>query len=123
MNTHTDDRRIARFDLFPDLPGSVNVVTLIPGAICAWHRHHRQTDLYYCAEGLVKVGLSFPPAGPEFVVLKEGDPVFEVPVGMWHGYACVGNDPAVLVQYLNRKHDISDEERKPPGIEWERVNR
>jgi dTDP-4-dehydrorhamnose 3,5-epimerase len=123
MNCHTDDRRVARFDVFPDLPGSLNVVTLIPGAICAWHMHKHQTDLYYVAKGLLKVGLAFTDALPRFIVLKEGDPVFEVPVGVWHGYACVGNEPTIVVQYLNRKYDASDEFRKPSGTEWERVNR
>jgi dTDP-4-dehydrorhamnose 3,5-epimerase len=127
MNISSDDRRLAFFNLFDVTPGQVNIVRLYPGSICAWHRHQKQTDYYFCVAGVVKVGMvdtSIPtsPLVSAWETLDAHLPrILTVPPGIWHGYTAIG-DEAVLLQYLDRKFDPSDEERcsvQGMGISWD----
>lgn len=124
MNISSDDRRLAYFDLFPQTPGQVNVVHLHPGALCAWHRHQKQTDHYFCVSGTVKVGIFGPDWEGKFFVLDARNPaILTVPPNHWHGYQCIG-DSATMIQYLDQKYDAEDEERSPVDIhDWETVPR
>lgn len=118
MIVSSDDRRLAFFDIF-DTPGQVNIVHLHPGSICAWHRHQKQTDYYFCVSGTVKVGIFDGNWDGRFYVLDPRTPtVLTVPPGMWHGYKALG--PATLLQYLDQKYSPDDEERHPANpADWE----
>jgi dTDP-4-dehydrorhamnose 3,5-epimerase-like enzyme len=126
MNVHSDDRRLAYFNVFDDATlGQVNIVRLHPGALCAWHRHAYQTDRYLCVVGTVKVG-TVNNDGLTWYVLDEHLPtVVTIPPGTWHGYMPISGE-AVLLQYLDRKYDPTDEERKSVeemGVSWASASR
>lgn len=128
MNISSDDRRLAFFNVFGDAtPGQVNIVRLYPGSICAWHRHQKQTDYYFCVAGVVKVGMVYdeittpPPGLVLFKTLDAHNPqVVPVFPKTWHGYTAIGGE-AVLLQYLDHKFNPTDEERmtvEAMGVSW-----
>lgn len=114
MNVHADARRVACFDIFPEMPtGQINLVRLHHGQFCGWHRHQRQIDYYFCISGTVKVGTMTPNGTQRWKVLESNTPeVLSVPEQWWHGYEAVGGD-AILLQYIDNKYDPlrPDEER------------
>jgi dTDP-4-dehydrorhamnose 3,5-epimerase-like enzyme len=116
VRAHVDDRRAFFGDLFDLATGDVNVVVLLPGSVCAWHRHAEQDDQLFCAKGTVRVGMKSKaecqPNEITWEVLDERNPrVITVPRGLYHGYQNLGPERAILVGYNNRKYDGSDEER------------
>ena len=125
MIASVDDRRTAFFDIFTDAtPGQVNIVRLRRGVICGWHRHQKQTDHYFCVSGVVKVGMmteSEEGGAVFFGVLDAHHPIpLAIAPDTWHGYTAL-TEEAVLLQYLDRKFDASDEERKSVaemGVDW-----
>ena len=127
MRISSDDRRVGFFNLF-DLPsGDLNIIRLHPGALCAWHRHQKQTDLLFCAIGTVKVGMIDREGQSTWHVLSEHFPEeYEIPPNTWHGYQNIGTDDAILVLVATNKYDGSDEERRSldaMGISWDRQPR
>lgn len=113
MRTHADPRRLFLGDLFDTPDGDVNLVRLYPGAVCAWHRHQKQTDRLFCVTGAVRVGLLGPDGKPDWLVLDERSPgPFTIPRGTWHGYGAL-TEPCILLQYNTPKYDPTDEERQP----------
>ena len=128
MRIHGDDRRLFFGDLFSTESGDVNIVVLLPGATCAWHRHKEQDDRLFCVQGTVKVGITTGPTDTvTWEVLSDRDPrIVTIERGLWHGYMNIGPDRAILVGYNNRKYDGTDEERMTVfamGHEWQPVPR
>jgi dTDP-4-dehydrorhamnose 3,5-epimerase-like enzyme len=120
VNTSCDDRRLAFFNVFDVTPGQVNIVHLRKGAICAWHRHTEQTDHYFCVSGAVKVGKITGDVLEWFVLDALNPATITIPPGSWHGYTAL-TDGAVLLQYLDRKFNAGDEERKTVAemaVDW-----
>ena len=127
VNISSDDRRLGFFNIFGEAtPGQVNVVRLRLGAVCAWHRHTKQTDHYFCVSGAVKVGMVDAQDTVSWFVLDERNPAtVTVLPGTWHGYTALSHD-AVLLQYLDQKYDASDEERttvEDMGVSWQTTPR
>lgn len=129
MRVHSDDRRTFYGNIFPLMGGDVNVAVLMPGAICAWHRHQKQDDEIFCVVGSVKVGVAKgpPPALVTWTVLTDRVPdTLTICRNHWHGYQNIGPERAILVGYNNRKYDGTDEERMTVldmGHAWERTAR
>lgn len=131
MRIHVDDRRCAWVDVFADaLPhGQLNVTTIWPGAILAWHRHEQQDDRMLVIRGSLKVGVWWPdhPEQVAWTVLTELHPdEYYIPRGAWHGYQNLGTDPAIVLTWINQPYNPKDELRLDPGAmeppmpTWER---
>lgn len=145
MHTYADDRGFSLmsvFDHLPALPGQVNVSTMYPGAVKAWHRHALQDDHWVALSGALKIGLFNTESHPITAVLRlagatpgadvqreipvapqtgqsihlgEHRPgVLHIPAGLWHGGVSVGGRSAVLLYYVTRRYDAAnpDEERQ-----------
>ncbi len=92
-----------------------------PGVIRAWHRHSRgQVDYFCCAAGMIKVAVyddlpDSPTSGRinEFFIGENNWKLLKVPGKYWHGFAVVGNQPALLINMPTRLYDYvdPDEER------------
>ena len=111
MRVHRDERRTAYCDLFPYLPGDVNLFIVKPGQRTCWHRHQKQTDRFRVIRGAM-----------QFQYWKEGGytwthlldaPEQELTVipGFWHGYENIGDEDAYLLMYLDQHWNPDDEER------------
>lgn len=132
MKIHTDDRRCAWLEVFKDaLPdGQLNVTTVWPGAILAWHRHEHQDDRMLVISGTLKVGIWWP-GKPEDVIWEVLTPLDPreclIPRGAWHGYQNIGHEPAVALSWLNQPYNAKDEHRlhphHPDTPSWTRKDR
>ena len=130
MRISVDDRRLAWFDILPEgcteSAGSLNVISLYPGATSAWHKHQQQDDYFFCVAGAVKIG-EYHEDDNTWTVLDERDPgPLCVPRGRWHGYAHVAGERAILLMYASKKYNEEepDEERmRTDGSEWKRIIR
>jgi dTDP-4-dehydrorhamnose 3,5-epimerase-like enzyme len=109
VNVHGDGRRIAYYDLF-ETPGQVNLFVISPGQRTCWHRHQRQTDVFRCIRGAIRVK-KFQTGHVISADLDSPEQAFRVLPGWWHGYECISDEPAYLLMYLDRKYDPTDEER------------
>jgi dTDP-4-dehydrorhamnose 3,5-epimerase-like enzyme len=111
LRVHEDSRRTAWCDLFPELPGDLNIFAVRPGARTCWHRHQRQADHFRVLSGAIRFGRWRDPRQVWYHTFDSPEVGFYVEPGWWHGYECVSEIPAVLIMYLDQKFDPSDEER------------
>jgi len=112
MNYFIDDRGRSIFDVFPDLPGQINVSVIEPGAVKAFHRHQKQEDWVTCLKGALKLVLYDNVNGLNIHVLSEYKPaMIRIPVNTWHGYQALGGEPGTILYYCTQKFDGKDEER------------
>jgi len=140
--THCDDRGYFREvlrdsdELLPHV-AQTSVTLTYPGVIKAFHWHEHQDDVWYVAQGMVRVGLyDLRPESPthrqkDELFLGEQNPcALLVPRRVAHGYQVLGTTPA-LVFYLTSSAynpDNPDEQRIPfddpeIGFDWSIRNR
>ena len=140
--THSDDRGYFR-EVLRDGDGllshfgQTSVTKTYPGVIKAFHWHKDQDDLWYVADGMVRVVLydrrpDSPTRGTTQVIYAgEDNPVLiGIPSGIAHGYQVLGNKPAMLFYHVTRSYNPADpdEERIPfddpaIGFDWTIKNR
>ncbi|MBN1681131.1 MAG: dTDP-4-dehydrorhamnose 3,5-epimerase family protein [Anaerolineae bacterium] len=125
-----DDGLMTRF-------GQTSFTRTYPGVIKAFHWHKHQDDLWYVADGMVRVVLydqrSDSPTHGETQVIYAGEDnalLILIPQGVAHGYQVLGNKPAMVFYHTTRSYDPSDpdEERIPfddptIGFDWSIKNR
>jgi dTDP-4-dehydrorhamnose 3,5-epimerase len=112
-----------------------NISLSYPGMIRAWHRHARgQNDYFLVLRGTLKIcAYDDRPGSPtlgeltEVVSSGESLQVVRVPGFYWHGTKALGNEPSLLLYFVNRLYDAHnpDEERRPwndPKIVDKRTN-
>lgn len=93
-----------------------------PGIIRAWHRHARgQVDNFVVIRGAMKIcayddrpDSATPLELTEIVSTGEKLQIVRVPGFYWHGLKALGNEPALLLYFVNRLYDYKnpDEERR-----------
>ncbi len=93
-----------------------------PGIIRAWHRHARgQVDNFVVIRGAMKICAydDRPDSATrleltEIVSTGEKLQIVRVPGFYWHGLKALGNEPALLLYFVNRLYDYKnpDEERR-----------
>ncbi|MBU0608037.1 MAG: dTDP-4-dehydrorhamnose 3,5-epimerase family protein [Armatimonadetes bacterium] len=109
LTRHVDERgylmEVLRRDdeLFREF-GQAYVSACFPGMIKAWHCHQIQYDHFCCLAGNLKVGLyddrpDSPTCGEaQTVVIGMLNPALIcIPPLVWHGFAAVGNETAVVL--------------------------
>ena len=125
-----DDDLLDRF-------GQTSVTKTYPGIVKAFHWHRYQDDIWYVADGMVRVvlydGRKDSPTYRQTQVIFAGEdnPVLiYIPVGVAHGYQVLGIKPALLLYHVTRSYnpDSPDEERIPwddpeIGFDWSIKNR
>lgn len=140
--THSDDRGYFREILREDDKllrrfGQTSITKTYPGVIKAFHWHRNQDDVWYVADGMVRIVLyDIRPDSPthrqtQVVFAGEDNPVaILIPAGVAHGYQVLGTKPAVLFYHVTHSYNPADpdEERIPwddPGIgfDWSIRNR
>lgn len=140
LDVHPDERGRLFEVLRADEPifrkfGQVYVTTTYPGVVKAWHRHEHQDDYFVCLSGMVRLVVHDRREGsPTFGLFDElflGEHnlwLVVVPRGTWHGWKCVSEREAVVLNVATEPYDHAhpDEQRLPahePGdftFDWAR---
>jgi dTDP-4-dehydrorhamnose 3,5-epimerase len=122
------------WELFEEEPSMSYFSVTYPGIIRAWHRHNRgQIDHFVVPHGKVKVGIyddreDSPTKGElnTFVIGEGNMKIVRIPGDCWHGFKCVGDERATLINYPTNLYDYEnpDEERIPYDsekipLDWE----
>jgi len=94
-----------------------------PGMIRAWHRHSQgQVDNFVVLRGALKICAyddrpDSRTRGELSEIVSSGEKlqIVQIPGYYWHGFKVLGNEPALLVYFVNRLYDYHrpDEERRP----------
>jgi len=140
--THADDRGYLREILRDDDNmlsnfGQTTVTKTYPGVIKAFHWHKEQDDVWYVADGMVRIVMydqreESPTHGETQVVYAgEDHPVtLLIPAGVAHGYQVLGNKPIILLYHVTRSYNPADpDEQRIPfddptiGFDWSIQNR
>jgi dTDP-4-dehydrorhamnose 3,5-epimerase len=102
--------------------GQVYMTTTYPGVVKAWHMHEKQTDNIACLAGMLKLvlydGRKGSPTHKEINQFYIGDHnpmLVQVPAGIYHGWMCVSEEEAVVVNIPTEMYDYKnpDEQRLP----------
>ena len=121
-----DDRGAVMHMLRADAPhfkgfGEVYFSAVNPGAVKAWKRHREMTlNLAVVCGCLRLVIYDDRPASPtkgvvQEIVLgpEETYALVTVPPGLWTGFACVGDSPALMANCATLMHDPAEAENLP----------
>lgn len=100
----------------------VNLHTIDPGCISAWHVHQVTTDRLFCISGRVllvlydaRVGSPTHGVVAEYRFGPQRPALVVVPPGVFHGVKALGSQPAMLVNMVDHayQHDDPDHWRVP----------
>lgn len=103
--------------------GQLYMTTTYPGVVKGWHLHERQNDMICCLSGELKLVLFDAREGsPTQGVVNEiflGDCnrlLVKVPVGIFHGWKCIGGQAALVLNIPDKVYDYDapDERRLDP---------
>jgi len=106
---------------------------VLPGAVKAWKCHRAQTQNLAVPVGRIRMVIYDDRQGSatrgKLQVLELGRPEayfrLKIPPGLWYGFACVGDAPALLANCADIPHDPGESVTRSvndPGIpyRWER---
>lgn len=101
-------------DLFEKF-GQVYMTTAYPGVVKAWHYHKRQTDNFTCIKGKMRLGLydarkdspTFRSV-EEYIISLEDPILVQIPPEVYHGFKCIGDEEAVVINTVTEPYDRSD---------------
>ena len=105
-------------DLFTDEIVQANLSITHPGVVRAWHKHERgQVDYFIVLNGTAKICVYDEGTKELDEVVSAGKclQAVRVPGRYWHGFKAVGEEPTVLIYFLNKLYDPTnpDEIRRP----------
>jgi len=105
-------------DVFQDEVLQANMSVSYPGMIRAWHKHERgQVDHFLVVKGALKICAYDDDTRELDEIISTGEnlQVVRMPGHYWHGFKVVGNEPAMLVYFVNMLYDYKDpdEIRRP----------
>ncbi len=102
--------------------GQVYLSTTYPGVVKAWHYHKLQKDNFACIKGMVRLVLAdlrdgSPTKGEinEFYIGERNPLLVQVPIGVYHGWKCLGNEEAYVINIPTKSYNYNepDEYRLP----------
>ena len=101
-----------------DIVAQANLSVSYPGVIRAWHRHLKgQVDYFAALKGALKICAYDEESGGLEEIVSTGHTlqIVRVPGIYWHGFKVIGNEPALLLYFVNKLYDYErpDEERRP----------
>lgn len=116
--------------------GEIYFSEVVPGAVKAWKYHYKQTQNIAVPIGRIRVviyddrKISSTQGNIQIQELGRPDLYFRltIPSGIWYGFACISDTPALLANCSDLPHDPSESEHKAeddPSIpySWERHNK
>jgi dTDP-4-dehydrorhamnose 3,5-epimerase len=94
---------------------------VLPGAVKAWKLHREQTQNIAVPVGRVRLVIYDDRVGSgtkgNLRIQELGRPDaylrVKLPPGLWYGFACIGNTPALLANCADLPHAPTESERKP----------
>jgi dTDP-4-dehydrorhamnose 3,5-epimerase len=99
--------------------GQVYMTTTYPGVVKAWHLHEKQTDNVICLQGMIKLVIYDPREGSpthrelnEFYLGVHNPLLVQIPIGVFHGWACVSEEEAIVVNIPTRTYDYDDPDER-----------
>lgn len=111
--------------------GEIYFSTVEPGAVKAWHLHHRMTLNYAVPHGKIKFVLyDDRPASPtkgktqEIFLGPDSYNLVTVPPLVWNGFKGLGQTPSIVANCASIPHDPNEIERRDPAdgsipYDWE----
>lgn len=123
MTFYEDDRAQRLLDVFKNIEGQVNVSYVnSTDHVVAWHKHHIQTDYWFCLKGSFKVGIADENGLVTWEYLSDKNfRVLTIPPGFYHGYKALEPN-SILMYYLSHKYNPADEYRAAVGSFGENWN-
>lgn len=115
--------------------GYAYMTTAYPGVVKAWHYHKKQTDHIVTVKGMMKVVLydnrsDSPTRGEvdEFFSGVHNQILLRIPPGVYHGFKCISEKEAMVINIPDRLYDPEDEHRLPAHdsdipYDWARKDR
>jgi len=96
---------------------------ILPGVIKAWKRHREQTQVLAVPVGRIRMVIfdnrqaSTTRGQVQVLELGRADAYLRltIPPGLWYGFTCISNTPALLVNCADMPHDPTDSEVRPVG--------
>ena len=111
IESYVDERASRYFDIFQGLKGQVTISRITAKSISGWHKHKNQTDQFFVVKGHLRLTVVSPTGIVQVQTLSDGIPMtVTVHPNYWHGWRALEED-VILIYYLDRKHDESDEFR------------
>jgi len=91
---------------------------MIPGAVKAWKRHREQTQHLAVPIGRVRFVIyddrELSPTNGSLEVVELGRPDhynrLRIPKGLWYGFTCLSDQPALIANCTDEPHDPTDTE-------------
>ena len=98
---------------------------MLPGAVKAWKRHRHQTQNIAVPVGRVRFVMFDDREGSSshgtLNIVELGRPDdyhrLRIPRGVWYGFTCLSNRPALVANCADRVHDPDDAELRPEDDE------
>lgn len=106
---------------FPAGIGEIYFSEILPGKVKAWKTHTRQTQRLCVPIGKIRIALYDTRADSTTLrvldVLELGRPdaynLLIIPPGIWHGFRCASDTPALLCNCPDMPHDPDECQRAP----------
>lgn len=98
--------------------GEIYFSVVNPGAVKAWKRHRAMTLNLCCVSGRIRLVVADAEAGAVRTIdlgpeMAETYALVTVPPGLWTGFTCTGEVPAVLANCASIPHDPTEAETLP----------
>jgi len=95
-----------------------------PGAVKAWKRHRMQTQNLAVPMGRIRMVVfdereaSSTRGLVQMLELGRPDAYLrlQIPPGLWYGFSCISDIPALLVNCADRPHDPTESETRPADV-------
>ena len=94
---------------------------MVPGAVKAWKRHREQTQHLAVPIGRVRFVIyddrESSPTQDKIQIVELGRPNdynrLRIPRGLWYGFTCLSDQPALIANCADRPHAPTDAELRP----------
>jgi len=119
----SDDRGAVLHMLRCDAPGFTRFgecyfSEVLPGSVKAWKRHRIQVQNLAVPVGRIRIVIhdcrAESPTHGDLQVLELGRPdaylLLRIPPGLWYGFSCIGNTPALIANCADLPHDPTEAE-------------
>jgi dTDP-4-dehydrorhamnose 3,5-epimerase len=101
--------------------GEVYCSSIYPGVVKGWHYHEKITLNYVVLKGMIKFVLydereNSPTKGlvQEIFMGDQNYVRVTVPPGVWSGFKCIGEKPALVCNVIDMPHDETETKRCDP---------
>ena len=117
-------------EIFSEQIVQANLSITYPGIIRAWHKHERgQIDYFVVVKGAAKICAYKEESKELNEVISTGKEiqVVRVPGLYWHGFKALGNEPSIIIYFVNKLYDPKDPDEvrrdwKDPEIVPKKIN-